>query len=88
MPSSLNHHAVTQIPFLPVNTSPVMGCHSSKPTSDTNAHRPIPQQVGAGNAAYDAYAAEQYAKMKKDKKKKKGGTAGAVAGGFATAAAC
>jgi hypothetical protein len=65
-----------------------MGCHSSKPTSDPNAHGAIPQQVGAGNAAYDAYAAEQYAKMKKDKKKKKGGATGAAAGGFAAAAAC
>ena len=64
-----------------------MGCHSSKPTSDPNAPQPIVQQVGARDAAYDAYAAEQYAKMKKDKKKK-GGAAGAVAGGFATAAAC
>lgn len=65
-----------------------MGCHSSKPTSDPNAHGPVPHQVGTGNATYDAYAAEQYAKMKKDKKRKKGGAAGAVAGGFATAAAC
>ncbi|KAJ4296752.1 hypothetical protein N0V90_006800 [Kalmusia sp. IMI 367209] len=56
-----------------------MGCGSSKQEYDPNAYRPAPQQVGAGNPAYDAYAAEQYNKMKKEKKKKKlNGVGGAL----------
>ncbi|KAL5389997.1 hypothetical protein DPSP01_002054 [Paraphaeosphaeria sporulosa] len=63
-----------------------MGCHSSKPTPAYQAAPAPAQHFGAGNSAYDAYAAEQYAKMKKDKKKKKAGALGAIGGSMAAVA--